>query len=138
MGGNIGIDKASKFVDAETMGGNITVKQHDGRIKANTKGGNVTVTIVPGELDQSVDIRSLGGLIELNLPAAFSGNFDLETRCNSRGHGTCQIRSDFPIQKRESGEGSGERTVYGTGIIGGGANKVLVRTVGGDIIIRKR
>jgi len=137
-GGNIGIDRASNFVEAETMGGNILIKEHDGRLKANTKGGNITATIIPGSKDQNIDIRSLGGRIELNLPTAFSGIFDLETRCSRRGRGTCQIQSDFPIQKRESGEGSAERTAYGTGTTGGGANKVVVRTVGGDIVIKKR
>jgi DUF4097 and DUF4098 domain-containing protein YvlB len=137
-GGNIIIEKASKFVQAETMGGNIEIKQHDGRIQANTKGGNVTASIVPGGPDQNLDIRSFGGKIELTLPAEFSGNFDLETKCSRRGQGKCQIQSDFPIQKRESGEGSAGKTAYGTGMTGGGANKVVVRTVGGNIVIKKR
>jgi hypothetical protein len=138
MGGNITIEKASKFIQAETMGGNIVIKEHDGRMQVSTKGGNVSAAIVPGNQEQSMDIQSMGGRIELALPAEFSGNFDLEIKCHRIGQERCEIQSDFPIQKRESGEGRSERYVYGTGTTGGGANRVVIRTANGNIVIKKR
>ena len=74
----------------------------------------------------------------MTLPAEFSGNFDLETKCSRRGQGTCLIESDFPVQKRVTGEGSSEKTATATGTTGAGTNKVVVRTVGGDIVIKKK
>jgi DUF4097 and DUF4098 domain-containing protein YvlB len=142
-GGNIIIKKASEFIDAETMGGNITVYEHDGRVNAHTMGGNVSATIIPGGADQSIDISSMGGRIELTLPSAFSGEFDLELAYTRRNAKAFQIVSDFPIHQEETPEwnssrGDARKYIRGTGAVGGGANKVRIRTVNGDIVIKKK
>lgn len=142
-GGNIVIQKASKSVEAKTMGGNISINEHDGRIEASTMGGNVSAVIIPGGQDQNVDIQSMAGKIELTLPSAFSGTFDLEiayTRKTGKGY---EIISDFPIRQEEKPEwdrsqGDARKHIYGTGTAGTGANKVKIRTVNGDIVIRKK
>jgi DUF4097 and DUF4098 domain-containing protein YvlB len=143
QGGNIVIKKSGELIDARTMGGNIAVNEHSGRINAHTMGGNVSAVIIPGGADQSIDIGSMGGRIELTLPAEYSGAFDLELAYTRKTSGKYQIISDFPIQKSEtpewdSGHGDAKKYITGTGTVGSGANKVKVRTVNGDIVIRKR
>jgi DUF4097 and DUF4098 domain-containing protein YvlB len=142
-GGDIVIQKAAKFIEATTMGGNIAIREHDGRIRADTKGGNISAVVVAGGGDQSVDIRSAGGSIALTLPSGFSGNFDLELAYTRKVQRRYEIRSDFPLAQQEtpdwdSTRGDARRYIRGTGTAGGGANKVYIRTINGDIVIRKQ
>jgi DUF4097 and DUF4098 domain-containing protein YvlB len=142
-GGNIVIKKAADFIDVKTMGGNIVIQEHSGRITAQTMGGNVSAVIIPGGADQNIDIGSMGGRIELTLPAEYSGSFDLELAYTRKSPQNYRIISDFPIRQDEkpewdSSRGDARKYIIGTGTIGGGANKVKVRTVNGDIVIRKR
>jgi len=141
-GGNILIKRSSKLIEAETMGGNISINEHDGQVEASTMGGNILVTIIPGGTNQSIDVRSRGGRIELTLPSEFSGDFDLELAYTRKASRDYEIISDFAIQREETAEwdgsqGDARKYIYGTGIVGGGANKVKVRTVNGNIVIRK-
>jgi len=141
-GGNIVIKKSAEFVDAKTMGGNITVNEHAGRVAASTMGGNVNAVIVPGGADQNVDINSMGGQIALTLPSEFSGIFDLEITFTRKGSQDVKIISDFPLQQQvspdwERGQGDARKYIRATGTTGSGANRVKIRTVNGDIVIRK-
>lgn len=142
-GGDITVKKSAKFVEAKTMGGSITIGEHDGRVNASTMGGNVSVSIVPGSGDQGIDISSMGGRIRLELPAEFSGDFDLEIAYTRQSTRKYEIKSDFPIHVEESpewsqGQGNARRFIRGTGVVGGGANKVRIRTVNGDILLLKK
>jgi hypothetical protein len=142
-GGNIVIKKAADFIDVRTMGGNIVVQEHSGRINAHTMGGNVSAVIIPGGADQSVDISSMGGKMELTLPSEYSGSFDLELAYTRKSPGKYRIISDFPIRQEEkpewdSSRGDARKYITGSGTIGSGANRVKIRTINGDIVIRKR
>ena len=139
MGGNIHIDSAREFIKAETMGGEITVDEVDGDVDVSTMGGDVDVIVVGNGHD--VNIESKGGDIELSLPAGFSGRFDLEVAVTRDGGQDYEIRSDFPVQTTRSSEwvydeGSPRKYIYGKG--GSGSNTVTVRTINGDIVIKKK
>jgi len=142
-GGNIVIKKSAESVDAKTMGGNITISEHAGRVAASTMGGNVAAVIVPGGANQDVDISSMGGQIALTLPPGFSGVFDLEITYTRKSSKEPKISSDFPLQQEispdwERGEWDSRKFIRATGTAGGGANKVKIRTVNGDIVIKKQ
>lgn len=85
----------------------------------------------------------MGGKIELALPSAFSGDFDLEIAYTRKNPKVSQIVSDFPVRQEETPEwdssrGDARKYIRGTGTVGGGANKVRIRTVNGDIVIKKK
>jgi DUF4097 and DUF4098 domain-containing protein YvlB len=141
-GGDIVIRKSSEAVEAKTAGGNITIKEHSGSVEAETMGGNVRTVIVSGNSAQDIDIRSMGGKIELDLPANFSGTFDLEIAFTHKSFSEYKIRSDFPIRIEDSGDedrglGFGGKHIRGSGTVGSGKNRVRIRTVNGDIVINK-
>jgi DUF4097 and DUF4098 domain-containing protein YvlB len=143
QGGNIVVKKSGELIDARTMGGNISAGEHSGRINAHTMGGNVSAIIIPGSADQSVDIGSMGGRIELTLPSEYSGVFDLEIAYTRKSPKKYEITSDFPVRLEEtpewdSGRGDARKYIRGSGTVGSGANKVKVRTINGDIAIKKR
>ncbi len=144
MGGDITINTVGEFVKAKTMGGDIEVKEIDGWVKATTMGGDVIIRMAgnPDHGKHDVDISSMGGDIELYVPDGLSMEFDIEISYTEKYRGKCRIVSDFPIEIEETKEwkrkwGQKRKYIYGTGDYKGGEHKIKIRTINGDIYIRK-
>lgn len=144
MGGSIDVDKAKGYVDATTMGGDIRIKEIDGWVKASTMGGDVTAVMVgdPNKGERHVNISSLGGDIDVTLPAGLSIEFDVRLTYTKDSRKNYKIVSDFDMNIEESkewdyGRGSARKHIYGTGKIKDGKHEVKIETVNGDIRIRK-
>ncbi|HSE40121.1 MAG TPA: DUF4097 family beta strand repeat-containing protein [Acidobacteriota bacterium] len=144
MGGDIHVTSAKKFVEAKTMGGDIQLDSVDGSVEATTMGGDVKVRIT-GDAEQGkgdVSLTSMGGDIELTVPAGMAMNIDVETVYSERTTRKPKIVSDFPLEISEREESGTkwhdkEITMSGTGQTGNGKHHVKIRTVGGDIFLRK-
>jgi DUF4097 and DUF4098 domain-containing protein YvlB len=144
MGGEIRIGSAGKFVKATTMGGDVELKEVDGGFKLSTMGGDVTAKMIgdPNTGDRDIDISSMGGDINLTVPADLSMRFDLKLTYTKRSSGSYQIISDFPVKIEESEEweysdGSPRKYIYGSGDVAGGKFKVKIETINGNIVIKK-
>jgi DUF4097 and DUF4098 domain-containing protein YvlB len=145
MGGGIHIGSAREFVKATTMGGNIEIKELDGSVAANTMGGDITVTMVgdPAQGRRDVKLESKGGEIRLTLPANLSADIDVELDHTKNSSRTYKIDSDFPLAITDSpdwseGHGSPRKTLKGVASVNGGRNKIIIRTINGNVIIKKR
>jgi hypothetical protein len=108
-------------------------------------GGDVQVRIIgdPEKGKGDVSLTSMGGDIELTVPAGMSMNIDVETAFNERSSRKPKIISDFPLDVTEE-EGNGknrwhddERILRGTGKTGSGQHRIKIRTVGGDVYLKK-
>ncbi|MGA9998292.1 MAG: hypothetical protein WBP93_22960 [Pyrinomonadaceae bacterium] len=144
MGGDITIASAQKFVKAKTMGGNIKIGAVDGAVTATTMGGNVNVKVTGEGNGGNADVllTSNGGDIELIVPAGLSMDFDIELAYTRKHQGDYKIVSDFGIQQRESDDwdtthGSARKVIYGTGSVAGGRNKIRIRTINGNVFVRR-
>ena len=151
MGGKIEINEAGKFLEAETMGGDIEAKKVDGWIKAKTMGGDVDVKMVgnPNDGKRDVTLQSMGGDITLVVPANLSMNIDIEIAyIKDRKHRSddefnkYKIYSDFQINQDRSTEwdnskGSPRKYIYGKGAVEGGKNKIKIRTINGNVYLKK-
>jgi DUF4097 and DUF4098 domain-containing protein YvlB len=144
MGGDITVLSAGKFVKANTMGGDIDVKSVDGWVDVSTMGGDVEVAMTgdPKQGKRDVEIESMGGDIVLTVPAGLSMAFDIDLQYTKGKEGRYRIESDFPMEKKETTEwegrwGNKRRHIYGTGEVAGGDNLVRIKTVNGNITIRK-
>lgn len=139
MGGDIRVGTAQGRVVAKTMGGNIEVEALRGSLDAGTMGGNVEVAVVEGA--GNIEISSLGGSIDITLPATFSGTFDVELEQDEEGDDNT-IVSDFPLQIRKDRKNYWLRpdtdVLYGTGRVGTGTHRVKITTIGGNIRIRRK
>lgn len=144
MGGEIHIRSAEKYVKAKTMGGEINIDKIDGGVEATTMGGDINVRMVgdPDEYNRDVELSSMGGDIILTVPAGLSMDFDIKLTITDRASRDYKIISDFPIniEKKgdwESSSWSERRTIYGTGEVSGGKNKIRIDTINGNITIKE-
>lgn len=139
MGGDIRVRSAAGHIKATTMGGEITIDEINGWIEATTMGGDVEVYMVgnPNEGDRHVEISSMGGDILLTVPDGLSMDIDLEIKLNSRGDSDdYRIISDFDLTQERT-EGSGNRTITATGVVGSGKHRIEIKTVSGNITLRR-
>jgi len=145
MGGNIHVRSASKYVEAQTMGGNVELDAVDGWVDATTMGGNVTVRIIgdPTQGKRDVDLSSMAGDIELTVPEGMAMNLDLQIEFDADRSHTPKIISDFPVKTWEEESKNSDhgyrhsKVLRGTGQSGNGQHKVHIKTVEGDIIIKR-
>ena len=143
MGGDIRVNNARGHVIARTMGGNIRVRDLEGSLLASTMGGNVLVDVTSVAAEKSIELQSMGGSVELVLPASFSGTFEVELEhSDDRDDRRYRIVSDFPLQITESKKERWFRddvtVLNGVGRTGNGGAHVRIKTVGSDIVIRKK
>jgi len=144
MGGKITVESVARFLEAITMGGDIKVRSLDGWAKLKTMGGDVEVKMVgdPSKGERDVQITSMGGDIELIVPAGLSMDIKIELAYTKRYDGDFNIYSDFKIEKESTKEwerdhGSKRKYIYGTGEVGGGKNKIRIKTINGDVYLKK-
>ena len=139
-GGTIVIGRSSGRVMAETGGGNITIDAAEGAAKVTTGSGNVTITTV-GKDAHSVDVRSGTGGVVLQLPKDANATLDLETAYTNENKPS-KIVSDWPVTvtvspEWDSSHGTARKYVRVRQDIGKGGSVIRVRTVNGDIQLKK-
>jgi DUF4097 and DUF4098 domain-containing protein YvlB len=143
MGGDVQINRAANYVKAGTMGGDIVVSEIDGWIEANTMGGDIEVNMVGGTAgDRHVELESMGGTIVLTVPPGLSMDIDIRIRLS---HGSdwdeYEIVSDFDlkvdVENNSERRWRTNREVVATGRVGNGGNKVVIRTVNGNVVLKR-
>jgi DUF4097 and DUF4098 domain-containing protein YvlB len=144
MGGPIHVKNAARFVKAKTMGGPIHLDAVDGWVEATTMGGDIEVTMTgdPSAGKRSVSLTSMAGDVVLRVPAGLSMNIDVELAYTRNYNGEHQIISDFPLHQEETPEwerenGTPRKVISGTGEVAGGKNAIRIKTINGNVTIKK-
>jgi len=143
MGGDIEINRAAEYVKATTMGGDIDVEELSGWIEANTMGGDIVVNMVGGtDGDRHVELESMGGDIELTVPRGLDMEIEIEIRLTDDDEwDDYEIVSDFDLEVEVENDSDrrwrSSREVVATGTVGKGMNRIVIRTVNGDVVLRE-
>jgi beta-lactamase regulating signal transducer with metallopeptidase domain/DUF4097 and DUF4098 domain-containing protein YvlB len=140
-GGDIVIGAVGGTASFTTGGGSITLDKVEDDVSATTGAGDVQVTVT-GAGARNVHVTSGSGRVVIEVPAGLDARFDLETAYTENRSPT-KITSDFPVNVTQTDEwdyrnGSPRRFVRATGTAGAGRAVIKVRTVNGDIVIRRR
>ena len=123
-GGDVNIKKFNGNVDASTSGGDIYLDGSNGKVSAHTSGGEVILNY-NGE-NYGIDLGSSGGDVKVNLPAGFAADAKMYA---SGGDITC----NFPttnVQNISSHKYEAE--------LNNGGNPLVVKSSGGDIVVRSK
>ena len=142
-GGDVRVGRSSGDVRASTGGGDVTVGPASGSVRAGTGAGEVHVVVDRSTADQVIEASSGQGRVIIELPRDWQGRLDLETAHTRTHEETARIRSDWevdeePLTDWDDREGTPRRYLRATARIGRGDARVIVRTVNGEIEIRRR
>lgn len=137
MGGDIRVTDARRFVRAKTMGGDILIESVDGWVKATTMAGDVEVTVTGSGGD--VELASYSGDITLHVPSGFSMQLELEIAYTRNSRQDYRIDTPYGLQELRTREwdydnGSPRKFIRASGSTGG-ANRVKIETINGNITI---
>ena len=133
-GGSIRLQEARGRVVAETAGGSIDLLKLQSAVRATTAAGRILAefntgkkTFGPSELETSM------GDVFVYLPANAPLTIDaaIETAAGRR------IQSDFPLEIQGANEELVPSTLRGHGNLNGGGEVLKIRTIAGNIEIRK-
>ena len=144
-GGRVSVGRADGDVDASTGGGDVSVGPAAGSVRATTGAGEVRIVVDRlRSTDQVIEAWSGKGRIIIELPSDFAGRLDLETAHTRTHEETARIRSDWELEREpltdwSTRQGTARRYLRASAIIGRGGNaRVIVRTMNGEIEIRRR
>jgi DUF4097 and DUF4098 domain-containing protein YvlB len=133
-GGSIRLQGARGRVVVETAGGSIDLLQLEAGVRANTSAGRILAqfnatakTFAASQLETSM------GDVYVYLPVGLSLTIDAAIDAAAGHH----IVTDFPLSILGDKEDFGERTIRGHGTLNGGGEVLRIRTVAGNIEIRK-
>jgi DUF4097 and DUF4098 domain-containing protein YvlB len=147
VNGSVEISGSPQHVQADSVNGSVTVSGASGEVKASTVNGRLSVSgsafervglesvngrvSFDGELKPgaALDVETVGGSVELRLPARTSAEFTVATFSG-------EVRNELGPAATSGSRGTSEKELSFT--LGGGSAKVGVETLSGDIDIRKR
>jgi beta-lactamase regulating signal transducer with metallopeptidase domain len=143
-GGRISIGESRGLLDVSTGGGDIELMKMGGDAVVSTGAGDVTIQVVNVDgTEHSISVYSGKGSVVLELPSNLNARLELEAAYTDNSSRRTRIESDFPVAPSESQEwddrfGTPRKFVRGTATLGGGRGLIRVRTVNGDIVVRRR
>ncbi len=143
-GGAISIGSSSGLIDVSTGGGDVELRNMSGDAVVSTGAGDVEITVVNKDgREHSVSVYSGKGPVILELPADLDARLELETAYTDNYGERTKIRSDFRLTESETADwddhfGTPRKFVRGTATLGSGRGLIRVRTVNGDIVVRRR
>lgn len=111
-------------VEVATVNGSIKVTT-TGLARATTVNGSITAAMGSAGWPDKLDFSTVNGKLDLSFPAGLSADVDAETVNGS-------IMSDFPLTV--TGRFSKRKL---NGVIGGGGRGLHLRTINGDVLIRR-
>ena len=133
-GGSIRLQGARGRVVADTAGGSIDLLQLGAGVRANTSAGRILAefdasakTFAASQLETSM------GDVYVYLPAGLPLTIDAAIDAAAGHH----IVTDYPLSILGDKEDFSERTIRGQGTLNGGGEVLRIRTVAGNIEIRK-
>jgi beta-lactamase regulating signal transducer with metallopeptidase domain len=142
-GGRVTVRGGVGLVSASTGGGNIDIGPIAGSVHASTGAGTIHVTLADaGGDEQTVDVSSGSGHVVIELPAHFDGRIDLETSYTRSFGRATTIETGLALEREstttwDDREGTPRRYVRARGVVGSGRGLVRVKTVNGDIEVRR-
>ncbi|HSU93265.1 MAG TPA: hypothetical protein VLI43_06120, partial [Gemmatimonadaceae bacterium] len=140
-GGAIIVGKSQGDVQARTGGGDIELGPLEGGADATTGAGDVSINLV-GERVHPVNIVTGKGNVELVLPKDANATLDLETAYTRNFGRHTRIKGDWKLNVTESddwddSQGTPRKYVRVRQDIGSGGPVIRIRTVNGDITIKR-
>lgn len=138
--GDIDIENVKGELEITNVNGDVRLKNISGSAVANTVNGDVIANFISTDNDAAMGFSTLNGKIDVSLPAGFKSNLKLKS---DRG----EIYSDFDVDMDKSVPRVNKTANNGLyklnvddwvyGKINGGGPQLMMKTMTGNIYVRK-
>jgi hypothetical protein len=129
VNGEVEAERIGADVDVSTVNGSINVSA-SGIAEASTVNGSINAALGNANWANELKFNTVNGSITLDFPSSLSAEMSAETLNGD-------ISSDFPMNVQSAQEERRGRPKRVTATIGGGGRSLLLKTVNGDIKIRR-
>ena len=157
-GGSVSLGDVGDGASISTGGGDITIGESRGPVEIGTGGGDITAgplykggVLTTGAGDLRIEIAEAGGqlrassgngTVTLIIPRNLNADLELETAF-TRKHGETRIQSDISLTTTvtdnwDTQGGTPRRYVRANQSIGSGGPTIRIKTVNGNIIVRRK
>jgi hypothetical protein len=142
-GGRIVVGSSGGLVSANTGGGDIELENVGGDASVSTGAGDVRISVVNAlRSDHAIEVESGQGRVVIEVPAGLDARIELESAYTDNSNRRTSIASDFALQHSEtdqwdSSAGTPRKYVRATGVLGNGRGLIRVRTVNGDVVLKR-
>jgi hypothetical protein len=139
-GGEIDIGAVGGKASFTTGGGDVRIRNVSDDLSVATGAGSVEISVI-GAGARNISVATGLGRVVIDLPANLDARLDIESGYTG-GHARTKIESDFPVNLSERADMNANGTprdyVVGSGTIGAGRGLIKIRTMNGDVVIRRK
>jgi len=123
--GDIKVDNVTGDHEISISAGNITLSNIGGSVSAHTNKGNIKADMAAVKKDSPLAFSNVGGIIDVSLPSSLKANVKLQTEF-------AKVHSEFDVEPQIN---TGKLII---GKINGGGAEILMKSVIGNVDLRKR
>lgn len=139
---DISVDSFNGSLEIKTLNANIKIGKSSGPFTINTISGNIEVVFDKLNQNEPTSLATINGYIDITMPASDKANFEINTI-----NGNVYNNLDVKASAKESDKAK-ERLAYGMDVmrmkgansytLNGGGQKVFLKTISGNIYLRKK
>lgn len=138
--GDISVDSFNGSLEIKTLNSNVKITNSSGPFTVNTISGNVEVVFDKINQSDPTSLASVSGLIDVTIPAAEKATFEISD-ITGNVYNNLDLKSTTPNEdkdKRSYGLDTVNRHGGNEFTLNGGGQKVLLKSISGNIYLRKR
>lgn len=131
------IDSFKGSLEAHTLNTNVKITNSSGPFTVNTISGNLEVSFSGISQEAPTSLATINGLIDVTIPAAEKGTINLSTM-NGNVYNNLDLKTVKETNDDQRAYGMTPIGQKGDFTLNGGGQKVLLKSISGNIYLRKR
>ncbi len=128
VSGNVAVQHVTGDINASSTSGNVEVGEIAGSVSGKSVSGNVEVSINKLSGAEGMEFASTSGNVNVKLPGSLDATVEMSVLSGD-------LRTDFPLNIEKKEHGPGQRA---TGVVGGGARKLTLKSISGNVELRAK
>lgn len=136
--GDLAIDSFRGSLEIRTLNANVKVTNSTGPLTINTISGNLEVVFSSVSQEAPTSLASISGLVDVTIPAGEKATFNVNSM-NGNVYNNLDLKSVKESEPDKRAEGmKAIRSDVGEFTLNGGGQKILLKSITGNIYLRKR
>lgn len=137
---DINVDSFTGSLEIKTLNASVKITKSSGPFTINTIGGNIEVVFDKLNQSEPTSLATINGIIDVTMPAAEKANVEIST-INGNVYNNLDLKTTSkPVEKNKLAFGLDAIRMQGGNsyTLNGGGQKVFLKTISGNIYLRKK